>query len=57
MRIAIRALGAFVALAIVAGVVFAMIGLSFASVPLYRLFCAATGYDGTPSFADGTATR
>jgi cytochrome c oxidase assembly protein subunit 11 len=27
--------------------VFAMIGLGFASVPLYRLFCAATGFDGT----------
>ena len=24
-----------------------MVGLSFASVPLYRLFCAATGYGGT----------
>ena len=30
-----------------AAVVVAMIGLSFASVPLYRLFCAATGYSGT----------
>ena len=29
--------------AIVAG----MVGLSFASVPLYRLFCAATGFGGT----------
>jgi len=28
-------------------VVVAMIGLSFASVPLYRLFCEATGYNGT----------
>jgi cytochrome c oxidase assembly protein subunit 11 len=28
-------------------VVVGMIGLSFASVPLYRLFCAATGYGGT----------
>jgi cytochrome c oxidase assembly protein subunit 11 len=25
-----------------------MVGLSFAAVPLYRLFCAATGYGGTP---------
>ena len=28
-------------------VVAAMVGLSFASAPLYRLFCAATGYGGT----------
>jgi cytochrome c oxidase assembly protein subunit 11 len=26
----------------------AMVGMSFAAVPLYRLFCAATGYGGTP---------
>jgi cytochrome c oxidase assembly protein subunit 11 len=25
-----------------------MVGLSFAAVPLYRIFCAATGYAGTP---------
>jgi cytochrome c oxidase assembly protein subunit 11 len=25
-----------------------MVGMSFAAVPLYRLFCAATGYGGTP---------
>jgi len=30
------------------GVIGAMVGLSFAAVPLYRLFCAATGYGGTP---------
>ena len=29
-------------------VIAAMVGLSFASVPLYRAFCAATGYGGTP---------
>ncbi len=28
-------------------VVTAMVGLSFASVPLYRLFCQATGFGGT----------
>jgi cytochrome c oxidase assembly protein subunit 11 len=28
-------------------VVAGMVGLSFASVPLYRLFCAATGFGGT----------
>ncbi len=29
-------------------VILGMVGLSFASVPLYRMFCAATGYGGTP---------
>src|SRR4051812_36266665 len=28
-------------------VVVCMVGLAFASVPLYRLFCAATGFGGT----------
>jgi cytochrome c oxidase assembly protein subunit 11 len=28
--------------------VLAMIGLAFASVPLYRLFCQVTGFGGTP---------
>ncbi len=29
----------------------AMLALSFAAVPLYRLYCAATGYAGTPQVA------
>ena len=29
------------------GIVAAMVGLSFASVPLYRLFCQVTGFGGT----------
>jgi len=29
-------------------IVLAMIGLAFASVPLYRLFCEVTGFAGTP---------
>lgn len=40
-----------VALAL-AGLVAAMVGLSFAAVPLYRIFCQATGYNGTPQRAD-----
>ena len=27
--------------------VLAMVGLAYASVPLYRLFCQVTGFDGT----------
>jgi cytochrome c oxidase assembly protein subunit 11 len=34
--------------AALAGLVAGMVGLSFASVPLYRMFCQATGYGGTP---------
>ena len=30
------------------GIVGGMLGLSFAAVPLYTLFCAVTGYGGTP---------
>jgi cytochrome c oxidase assembly protein subunit 11 len=33
----------------VATAMIAMVGMSFAAVPLYRLFCAATGYGGTPN--------
>ncbi len=35
-----------------------MLGLSFAAVPLYRIFCAKTGYGGTPQVAEqATAER
>jgi len=37
----------FIAIAL-ASLVVGMGGLAFAAVPLYRLFCAATGYGGTP---------
>jgi len=44
---------------IVAGFVCAaiagMAGLSFAAIPLYRLFCAATGYAGTPNIGPEAA--
>lgn len=39
------------------GLTAAMIGLSFAAVPLYRLFCQATGYDGTPRRVDAASGR
>lgn len=35
-------------------IVLGMLGLAYASVPLYRLFCAATGYGGTTR--EGAAT-
>jgi cytochrome c oxidase assembly protein subunit 11 len=40
-----------------AGLVAAMVGLSFAAVPLYRIFCQATGYGGTPQRADKGADQ
>ena len=33
------------------GVVVGMTGLSFAAVPLYRLFCQVTGFGGTTQSA------
>ena len=33
---------------VLAGVVGGMLGMSFAAVPLYRVFCAVTGFGGTP---------
>ena len=35
-----------------AGLVFGMVGLSFAAVPLYQIFCQVTGYGGTTQVAD-----
>lgn len=37
--------------------VFAMIGLSYASVPLYSLFCSATGFGGTTQRAAAAAAK
>lgn len=34
-----------------------MVALSFASVPLYRLFCQVTGYGGTPNIAAAAAVE
>lgn len=38
------------------GVIGGMAGLSFAAVPLYRLFCQATGYGGTPRIGPAVAS-
>ena len=46
-----RARDKMVASAVVA-MVAGMVGMSYAAVPLYRLFCAATGYNGTTQVAD-----
>jgi cytochrome c oxidase assembly protein subunit 11 len=42
---------------LLATVVAAMVGLSFASVPLYRLFCSATGFGGATRRAEAAPTR
>ncbi len=34
-----------------------MLGLSFASVPLYKMFCQKTGYGGTPKFAEAMLVK
>ena len=39
------------------GVLMVMIGLTAASVPLYRLFCQATGYGGTTQRASAAPAR
>lgn len=44
----------FVAL-LLAGLVASMVGLSFAAVPLYRIFCQVTGYGGTTQSSDTAA--
>jgi len=43
--------------ALLAAVVLGMVGLSFASVPLYRLFCQATGFGGTTQRAAAVPGR
>lgn len=40
-----------------AGLVAGMVGLSFAAVPLYDLFCRVTGFGGTTQVAEGYADR
>ena len=50
MRTSNRAIGVTLATVIVG-----MVGLSFAAIPLYRVFCAVTGYDGTPRIGAAVA--
>lgn len=38
-------------------IVVGMVGLAYASVPLYDLFCKVTGFDGTPSIASDNASK
>lgn len=42
-------------LVVLVGIVAGMVGLSFAAVPLYDLFCRVTGYGGTPQRAAAAA--
>lgn len=39
------------------GIVACMLGASYAAVPLYKLFCAATGFDGTTQRADAAPAQ
>jgi len=39
------------------GVVVGMVGLAYAAVPLYRLFCQVTGFGGTPRIAEAAAAE
>ena len=34
-----------------------MLGLSYASVPLYKIFCQVTGYGGTPQVSEENKTK
>lgn len=42
-------------LALALGLVILMVGLGYASVPLYSLFCRVTGFGGTPGVVDAAA--
>ena len=40
---------------VVVAAITGMVGMSFAAIPLYRMFCAATGYGGTPNIGPSVA--
>ena len=42
---------------VLASVILAMVGLTAAAVPLYRLFCQVTGYGGTTQRAEAAPER
>src|SRR3546814_4378649 len=42
---------------VLAGVVVGMVGLAYASVPLYDLFCRVTGFGGTTQVATAESDR
>ncbi|MAS06755.1 MAG: cytochrome c oxidase assembly protein [Ahrensia sp.] len=39
------------------GIVFGMVGMAYASVPLYRIFCQVTGYGGTTQRAQSAGIQ
>ena len=47
--------GNLLILGIFASIAIGMVGLSFAAIPLYRAFCQATGYGGTPKIGEAVA--
>ena len=47
--------GNLVIAGIFTAVAIGMVGLSFAAIPLYRAFCQATGYGGTPKIGVAAA--
>src|ERR1022692_2954831 len=47
--------GNLLILGIFASIAIGMVGLSFAAIPLYRAFCQATGYGGTPKIGQAAA--
>ena len=42
---------------VLSGVAVGMLGLAYASVPLYKLFCQVTGYGGTTQRADAAPSE